>query len=53
MKSRPLASLGVVAETGNAEIDRLLKEKNDLMGTGCYTNDDPLIIEIDRQIRAS
>lgn len=35
-----------------SEIDRLVRERDDLLVTGCYTKDDPLIIELDRQIRA-
>lgn len=39
--------------TSTTEIQRLLKEREDLMQTGCYTQDDPLIKELDRQIRAN
>lgn len=39
--------------TSTTEIQRLLKEREDLMHTGCYTQDDPLIQELDRQIRAN
>jgi len=34
------------------EIDRLMKEKEELLSIG-YTPDDPLIRDLDRQIRAS
>ena len=37
---------------GGSELDRLMKEREDLVRTGCYTQDDPLIQELDRQIRA-
>lgn len=33
------------------EADRLIKERDDLLRSGCYTQDDPLIMELDRQIR--
>lgn len=32
----------------SSEIDRLAKERDDLLKTGCYTPDDPLIRELDR-----
>ena len=35
------------------DIDRIIKERDELLGTGCYTPDDPMIIELERQIRAS
>jgi len=35
------------------EVDRLMKEREELLSTGCYQNDDPLILDFDRQIRAS
>lgn len=38
---------------GNSDLDRLIRERDDLMKLGCYTPDDPLIIELDRQIRAT
>lgn len=34
--------------SGSSDIDRLMKEREELMVTGCYTKDDPLIIELDR-----
>jgi hypothetical protein len=36
-----------------SEVERLMRERDDLLKTGCYTHDDPLIIELDRQIRAT
>lgn len=39
--------------TGVSEIDRLMQEKEALLATGCYTDDDPLIMDFDRQIKAS
>ena len=39
--------------TGNTEVDRLMREKAELIKTGSYTIEDPLIMEIDRQIKAS
>ena len=41
--SRPTSNMG-----GACEWDRLMKEREDLMQTGTYTADDPLIKEIDR-----
>ena len=38
---------------GACEWDRLMKEREELLQSGVYTNDDPLIKEIDRQIQAS
>ena len=38
---------------GGCEWDRLMKEREELMESGVYTVDDPLIKEIDRQIQAS
>jgi hypothetical protein len=38
---------------GNDELDRLIREREDLMRTGCYSNDDPLIQELERQIRTT
>jgi hypothetical protein len=43
----------MVGITMTSEVDRLMKEREDLLKTGCYTPDDPLIIELDRQIRAT
>ena len=36
-----------------AELDRLKQERSELVATGCYTDDDPLIQEMDRQIAAT
>ena len=33
-----------------SDLDRLQAEKNELLDAGCYTEDDPLIQEMDRQI---
>ena len=38
---------------GACEWDRLMKEREELLKTGAYTEDDPLIKEIDRQIQCS
>ena len=35
------------------ELDRLLQEREELVQTGCYTEKDPLIQEMDRQIKAN
>ena len=35
----------------SSEIDRLVRERDDLLVSGCYNKDDPLIIELNRQIR--
>lgn len=37
--------------TMTSEVDRLMREREDLLRSGCYTPDDPLIMELDRQIR--
>lgn len=34
-----------------SEVERLKKERDDLINEGYYTPDDPLIMELDRQIR--
>jgi hypothetical protein len=41
---------GVVSRTaiGATEIERLLRERQDLISSGTYTVDDPLIQELDR-----
>ena len=36
-----------------AELDRLRQERSELVATGCYTDDDPLIQEMDRQIAST
>jgi hypothetical protein len=33
---------------GSSEIERLLKEREELLKTGIYSNEDPLIMELDR-----
>ena len=38
---------------GGDELERLLREREELMRTGCYSTDDPLIQELDRQIRTT
>lgn len=38
---------------GPCEWDRLMKEREELLQSGCYTVEDPLIKEIERQIQAS
>ena len=38
---------------GACEWDRLMHEREELLQTGTYTADDPLIKEIERQIQAS
>ena len=47
--SRPVSNAG----GGACEWDRLMKEREELLQTGAYTPDDPLIKEIERQIQAS
>ena len=39
--------------TGPCEWDRLMKEREELLQSGCYGPEDPLIKEIERQIQAS
>ena len=46
--SRPVPS--IQGGGGACEWDRLMREREDLLQTGTYTPDDPLIKEIDRQI---
>jgi hypothetical protein len=43
----PITS-GGAGITMTSEVDRLMREKEDLLRSGCYTQDDPLIIELDR-----
>jgi hypothetical protein len=31
-----------------SEVDRLVKERDDLLRSGCYTTSDPLIMELER-----
>ena len=38
---------------GSSEVERLMREREELIRSGAYTNDDPLIQELDRQIRAN
>ena len=47
--SRP----GTSNQGGACEWDRLMKEREELLKSGAYTEDDPLIQEISRQIAAS
>lgn len=49
----PQKSVGFNGVTGGSEIERLMREREDLMRSGGYTIDDPLIQELDRQIRAN
>ena len=35
------------------DVDRLTNERRELVDTGAYTNDDPLIVELDRSIKAA
>jgi len=37
-----------VKKKGETELQRLLNERYELVQTGCYTDDDPLIQEMDR-----
>lgn len=41
-----------VRETGVPELDRLVKERKELIETGVYGKEDLLIRELDRQIEA-
>ena len=50
---QPLITNGGAGGTLNSEMDRLKREREDLLRSGCYTPDDPLIMELDRQIRAT
>ena len=42
-----------VVSGGACEWDRLMAERSELIDSGCYQADDPLIREIDRQITAA
>lgn len=35
------------------DLDRLKRERAELLDAGCYSPDDPLILEMDRQIAAA
>ena len=41
------------AKGPRGDLDRLMREKSSLLEAGCYTDDDPLIQEMDRQIAAA
>lgn len=55
MKDKSYTTMGMISNTGgglgtttiSSEIDRLVREKEDLLRNG-YTPDDPLIMEYDR-----
>jgi hypothetical protein len=49
----PLKKTLAFTNLGNDELERLIREREDLMRTGCYTQDDPLIQELERQIRTT
>ena len=53
-KGRSAATLPMAQSKGpKAELERLRQERAELVATGCYTDDDPLIQEMDRQIAAT
>jgi hypothetical protein len=35
---------------GACEWDRLMRERNEMVNSGCYDEKDPVIMELDRQI---
>jgi hypothetical protein len=37
----------------STELERLQRERNELVQTGCYTDQDALIQDMDRQIKAN
>jgi hypothetical protein len=52
-KESPMKSQGRSAFSGGTEIERLMRERQDLVQSGNYTVDDPIIQEFDRSIRAA
>ena len=48
--ANPLAMSRPTDKGGACEWDRLMKEREDLLKTGSYAEDDPLIKEIEKQI---
>ena len=46
-------NISVSNKGGACEWDRLMQEREELLQTGTYTAEDPLIKEIERQIQAS
>ena len=51
--SNPLEATRPTNPGGACEWDRLMKERDELLKTGSYSEDDPLIREIERQINAT
>jgi hypothetical protein len=51
MTTAPLAKSPMKAP--HTELDRLIQEREELVGSGCYTVEDPLIQEMDRQIHSN
>ncbi len=45
---KPTRSVPLPAQ--DTECERLLKEREELLQTGCYSKDDQLILELERQI---
>ncbi|TNV83154.1 hypothetical protein FGO68_gene15387 [Halteria grandinella] len=52
-KESPMKSGARSGFTGGNEIERLMQERQDLIQSGNYTTNDPLIQELDRSIRAA
>ena len=52
-QANPLTMSRPATANGACEWDRLMKEREELLKTGAYTEEDPLIKEIDRQITSS
>ena len=48
--TNPLTMSRPTNQGGACEWDRLMKEREELLKTGSYSEDDPLIREIERQI---
>ena len=48
--ANPLTMSRPTNQGGACEWDRLMKEREELLKTGSYSEDDPLIKEIERQI---
>ena len=57
MKEKSYTQGGLITSGGAgvgqtmSDADRLIKERDDLLRSGCYIPDDPLIMELERQIR--
>ena len=53
IKDKTYTSQTPLGGATTSEFERLKREREDLLRSGCYTPDDPLILELDRQIRST